>query len=91
LKKLVLVSRALAAVNANVLRLHNPCMLVNTIALQEGKTSVEIENIFTTGDELHKAVSDTLREGNSNTGAKEVLRYREALWTGYKLINEKKI
>jgi Fic family protein len=90
LKKLVSASRALAAVNANLLRLPNPYMLVNTIALQEAKTSVEIENIFTTDDELYKAVSDTLREDNTNTATKEVLRYREALWAGYKLINEKK-
>jgi len=56
LKKLVSASRALASVNINVMRLPNPYMLVNTIALQEAKTSTEIENIFTTEDELYKAV-----------------------------------
>jgi len=39
LKKLVSASRALATVNINVMRLPNPYMLVNTIALQEAKTS----------------------------------------------------
>jgi hypothetical protein len=33
-------------------------MLVNTLSLQEAKTSTEIENIFTTEDELYKAISN---------------------------------
>ena len=33
-------------------KLPNPLMLVNTIALREAKASSEIENIFTTDDEL---------------------------------------
>jgi len=91
LKKLVSASRALASVNTSVLRLPNPFMLINTIALQEAKTSTAIENIFTTEDELYKAISDTLQEGNANTATKEVLRYREALWEGHRLIDEKKV
>ncbi len=83
LKKLVTASRALAIVNSNVLRLPNPLMLVNTIALQEAKTSTAIENIFTTEDELYKAISDTTKEENANAAIKEVLKYREALWNGY--------
>lgn len=83
LKKLVSASRALASVNGNILRLPNPAMLVNTIALQEAKTSTEIENIFTTEDELYKAISDTAKEERADPATKEVLRYREALWTGY--------
>jgi len=61
-------------------KLPNPLMLVNTISLQEAKTSSEIENIFTTGDELYKAISTT--DSLISPAAKEVLRYREALWTG---------
>ena len=83
LKKLVSASRALAAVNATVLRIPNPLMLINTIALQEARTSTEIENIFTTEDDLYKAVSDTAKEDRTNIATKEVLRYREALWAGY--------
>lgn len=76
-------SRELAELNRNLLRLPNPAMLVNTLSLQEAKSSSEIENIFTTDDELYKALSDTLKEDNANPATKEVLRYREALWTGY--------
>jgi Fic family protein len=91
LKKLVSASRALASVNINVMRLPNPYMLVNTIALQEAKTSTEIENIFTTEDELYKAVSDNKSEEKADLATKEVLRYREALWAGYHAMNETKI
>lgn len=88
LKKLVSASRALATVNSSIMRLPNPLMLVNTIALQEAKASTAIENIFTTEDALYKAVSDTLQEDKANVATKEVLRYREALWAGYQLIKE---
>jgi Fic family protein len=90
LKKLVKASRALASVNSNVLRLPNPDMLINTIGLQEAKTSTAIENIFTTEDELYKAISDTAGRDKSNPATKEVLRYREALWGGYQTLQEKK-
>jgi Fic family protein len=61
LKKLIKASRALASVNINIMRLPNPFILVKTIALQEAKTSTEIENIFTTEDELYKAITDTVK------------------------------
>ena len=88
LKKLVLASRALATINGNLNRLPNPLMLVNTLSLQEAKTSTEIENIFTTEDELYKAVSDSKQAESVNPATKEVLKYREALWAGYNLLKE---
>jgi Fic family protein len=88
LKKLITASRALASVNINIMRLPNPFILVNTIALQEAKTSTEIENIFTTEDELYKAISDTVKEEKADPATKEVLRYREALWAGYTSMKE---
>jgi Fic family protein len=91
LRKLVSASRALASVNVSVMRLPNPFMLVNTIALQEAKTSTEIENIYTTEDELYKAISDENSEGKSDASVKEVLRYREALWAGFHTMTETKI
>lgn len=82
-------SRALAQLNRNILRLPNPNMLVNTITLQEAQSSSAIENIFTTEDELYKAVSDSVKEKDASPNTKEVLRYREALWTGYYDIKKK--
>ncbi len=57
------------------MRLPNPYMLVNTIALQEAKTSTEIENIFTTEDELYRAISDENNKGKIDASTKEVLMY----------------
>ncbi|MBX3164518.1 MAG: Fic family protein [Bacteroidetes bacterium] len=85
-----LASRALAELNKNVLRMPNPLMLINTISLQEAQSSTAIENIFTTEDELYKAVSDTVKEETANPATKEVLRYREALWSGYTALSKKK-
>ena len=42
LKRLVAASRALATVNGNLNRLQNPLMLINTLALQEAKSSSEL-------------------------------------------------
>jgi len=90
LMKWGLAARALAELNKNILRIPNPTMLVNTISLQEAQSSTAIENIFTTEDELYKAVSDTVKEESSNLATKEVLRYREALWDGYNTLQETK-
>ena len=84
-----MASRTLAELNKNILRLPNPTMLINTISLQEARSSSEIENIFTTEDELYKAISDSINEGHANPNTKEVLRYREALWEGYHTIEKK--
>ena len=86
-----LASRALAELNKNIMRIPNPLMLVNTISLQEAQSSTAIENIFTTEDELYKAVSDTIKEDSANPATKEVLRYREALWGGYNALVKKKV
>ena len=80
-------NKALAELKGFAKKLPNQSMLVNTISLREAKASSEIENIFTTDDELYKALSgnDSGLKGN----AKEVLRYRQALWEGYNDIQEK--
>ena len=66
----------------------NQGMLINTISLQEAKASSAIENIFTTDDELYKALSDT--SSQVQPGApKEVLHYRESLWEGFNYLKDK--
>ena len=74
-------NKALAELKGLAKTLPNQAMLVNTISLREAKASTGIENIFTTDDELYKALSgeDDGLKGN----AKEVLRYRQALWSGF--------
>ena len=81
-------SRNLAELNKNLHRLPDPSMLVNTISLREAKSSSEIENIFTTNDELYKAISDPSKKEIASSATKEVLRYREALWAGHHSIRD---
>jgi Fic family protein len=76
-------SRALAELKSNIHRLPDPGILVNTISLQEAKSSSEIENIFTTNDELYQAIANKVKAENADPAVKEVLHYREALWAGY--------
>ncbi len=78
--------RSLGKLDGISRKLPNPSMLVNTISLQEAKSSSEIENIFTTDDELYKAISTT--DTQISPAAKEVLRYRESLWTGVEHITK---
>jgi Fic family protein len=80
-KKLVNARAALAELNGRVIAIPNPAMLISTISLQEAKSSTEIENIFTTNDELYKATSTS--EKMYDGPAKEVVNYRKALWKGY--------
>ncbi len=84
LKALNNANKALAELKGIAKKLPNQSMLVNTIALREAKASTEIENIFTTDDELYKAL--TISEYGLKGNAKEVLRYRQALWKGYNSI-----
>jgi len=86
IEKLGEAKTALARLQGRSAIIPNQGVLINTISLQEAKISSEIENIFTTDDELYKAFSDEKMEA---TGAsKEVLRYREALWSGYNYLIE---
>jgi len=67
--------------------LPNPAILINALVLKEAKASSEIENIITTDDKLYQAM--TLKGQLVDTATKEVLYYRQALYTGYRFINEK--
>ena len=86
LKACISAVTELAKVNALVRMLPNGEVLVNTLPLQEARMSSEIENIVTTNDELYRAMTseNLLRVSPS---AKEVLRYREALWMGVNRLN----
>jgi Fic family protein len=80
LRKTISAGRALAQLNGTLLNLPNPILFLDTIYLQEAKASSEVENIFTTNDELYKSLVADRKVENSAT--KEVLSYKEALWLG---------
>lgn len=89
-KQLGKAKEALALLNGRSIAIPNQGVLINTLTLQEAKDSSAIENIFTTEDELYKAYSEDKANQSLTGTAKEVLRYREALWEGFHYLEEKK-
>jgi Fic family protein len=87
LKAAISANRALAELKGKSESLPNPSVLINSIVLQEARASSEIENVVTTNDKLFTALSATDRSADPQT--KEVLRYRQALWRGAELLQEK--
>ena len=89
--KMMEAGRLLAELKGLASQLPNQSIFVNTIALREAKASSAIENIFTTDDELYRTLS--FQEDEYLDGpAKEILRYRQALWKGYQdVIRDRKI
>jgi len=88
IEKLGEAKTALAKLQGRSAVIPNQGLLINTISLQEARISSEIENIFTTDDELYKAFSD--KNADASGASKEVLRYREALWSGYNYLIQNK-
>ena len=80
LKAAIRASRSLAELKGRTRTVPNPTILLNTIALQEARASSEIENIFTTSDELYRSMNADSTDITPH--AKEVLHYNEALWHG---------
>lgn len=78
---------ALGRLQGRGVAIPNQGMLINTISLQEAKASSEVENIFTTDDDLYKAYSEQNPHETSGP-SKEVLYYREALWAGYEYLQQ---
>jgi Fic family protein len=86
LKKAIAANKALAELKGAGELIPDQSLLIQAIGLQEAKLSSEIENIVTTNDELYRAFADQGQRTNPHT--KEVLRYKDALWHGYKMIKE---
>lgn len=87
LRHLAKAARHLGELNGLCASLPDPQLLINTIVLQESKDSSAIENIVTTQDELYKAATEA---GTASHAAKEVLSYREALYTGLEKMTAQK-
>lgn len=90
LKQVNAANRCLAELKGIAQTIPNENILLSTLVLQEALASSAVENIVTTSDELYKA--DLNIKGHiSNAATKEVLWYREAMTTGFKLAREKRI
>ena len=87
LKKAISANRELAELKGKAGIIPNQGILINSLILQEAKASSEIENVITTNDKLFEAFS--AGDKNYDPQTKEVLRYRQALWTGFNQLKDR--
>lgn len=83
LEQLTTSSRALAELKGYANTIPNMHILINAVTINEAKDSSAIENIVTTHDEIYKVLTES---GYKEENAKEVVNYRNAIWTGYEQI-----
>jgi Fic family protein len=81
LKTAINANKAVAELKGVAKTIPNQAILINSLPLQEAKSSSAIENVLTTNDKLFEAFASKSNEYDPQT--KEVLRYKEALWEGY--------
>jgi Fic family protein len=90
LKKAIAAHKALAELRGWSFTQSNPLLLLQSITLQEAKSSSEIENVVTTDDEIYQAFASQT-DRNISPAAKEVMHYKEALWFGFEKIGKKQL
>ena len=86
LKRLAAASRQLAELKGIAASIPNQHIIISSLGTQEAKDSSEIENIVTTHDELFRDAAAPAAP--SSASAKEVLRYRQALISGFILVKQ---
>ena len=87
LKQCVRSRAALAELRLAGQLIPDQSVLINTIPLLEAKDSSEIENIVTTNDALFREASEL--DDGGDPAAKEALRYRTALDSGFHALKER--
>jgi len=84
LRKVATAGRRLAELKGLASSIPDQIILIHTLGIQEARDSSAIENIVTTQDELFRG--ELMLRDEDQPAAKEVLRYREALGTGFELV-----
>ncbi len=77
---------ALAELNTLGQSIPNQSILLRAAVIQEAKLSSEIENVVTTNDALYVPLADNTDAKSPQ--AKEVLRYEQAVWHGYRTLHQ---
>ena len=86
LKACISARAALAELKQAGELLPNQTLLINLVPLLEAKDSSEIENIVTTMDRLFQFAQE---EGAADPATKEALRYRTALYQGFRQLDQR--
>ncbi len=89
LKACIAARAALAELRIAGQLIPNQTILINAIPILEAQASSEIENIITTTDRLFR-FADT-DAGAADASTQEALRYRAALYQGYRMLAERPI
>lgn len=89
LKKAIAANTAVAELKGILNSIPNPAILINAIVLQEAKSSSLIENVVTTNDKLYQSAATSSSDIDPST--KEVLNYREAIWQGYRQLQQRSL
>lgn len=90
LKQVNRATRKLAELKGVAQTIPNEQILISSLTLQEARVSSMVESIVTTHDELYRAeLNPNIPPVNAAT--KEVLHYREAITTGFRLVRGKNI
>jgi Fic family protein len=84
LKACIGARAALAELKASGDLIPNQAVLINAIPLLEAQASSEVENIVTTADRLFRFAG--ILESQADPATREALRYRTALYEGFKLL-----
>jgi len=87
LKACIEARAALAELKSVGALIPNQAVLINTIPLLEAQASSEIENIVTTTDALFRY--SQLEDSTDDPATKEALRYRGALYQGFRSLGER--
>ena len=85
LEQLTVSSRALAELKGYANTIPNMHILINAVTINQAKDSSAIENIVTTHDDIYKFLTES---GFKEENAKEVVDYRNAIWTGYEQVKK---
>ena len=85
LRAAIQASRRLAELDAAGPLIPNQVVLLRAVLLQEARASSEIENVVTTNDAMYRALD--LEPESSDPQTREVLRYGDALWQGFRDID----
>ena len=79
------LNKALAELKGYANTIPNMHILINAVTINEAKDSSAIENIVTTHDDIYKVLTES---GYKEENAKEVVDYRNAIWTGHEQIKK---
>jgi len=86
LKQCIKSNTALAELKQAAELIPNQAMLINTLPLLEARASSEIENIVTTTDKLFQHIQ---ADEKADSATKEALRYRRALFEGFRSLQDR--